>query len=296
MPQPDKPRERSGYRREETLQVESACLTVAVTLGALMDDLCIVGGLVPSLIIDRELGGGEKRDDSHPGTNDLDIGIAVALLDDRRYAEISERLRQEGFEPDANEKGNPTLQRWRWRDLKVTVDFLLAPVEGAEVGGRVLSLEGDFGVLIAPGLELAFEEREDVTIDGQTLKGERVTRTIPVCGPGAFVVLKALAFADRAEPKDAFDLVYVVRRSPGGADAIAERLAGHARDHRDVVTKALTLLARDFNAPDVIGPLRVAEFEGAIGAERDEVAADAHGYVDDLLRACRERGLPPVDS
>jgi predicted nucleotidyltransferase len=289
--QPDKPRERSGYRREETLQVESACLTVAVTLGALMDDLCIVGGLVPSLIIDHELDAGDEPDDSHPGTNDLDVGIAVALLDDRQYVEISRRLRQEGFEPDTNENGNPTLQRWRWGDFKVTVDFLLAPIEGADVGGRVLPLESDFGVLIAPGLELAFEEREEITIDGHTLKGEQVSRTIPVCGPGAFVVLKAFAFGDRGEPKDAFDLVYVIRRWPEGTGDIADRLARHAEHHSNLVTKALEILARDFSSPDLIGPLRVAEFEGATDAERDEVAADAHGFVDDLLSACRERGL-----
>ncbi len=56
MPAPHKPRHYTGYRREETEQVEAACLTVAVTLGALMDRLCIVGGLVPSLIIDRRIG------------------------------------------------------------------------------------------------------------------------------------------------------------------------------------------------------------------------------------------------
>jgi hypothetical protein len=291
MPQPEKPRERSGYNREETAQVESACLTLAVTLGALMDDLCIVGGLVPSLIIDRELDQHEDADEPHPGTNDLDVAIAVALLDDNQYAEISHRLRQEGFEPDTNEDGNPTLQRWKWGGLKVTVDFLLPPVEGAEAGGRVLPLEGDFGVLIAPGLELAFEEREQVAIDGYTLKGEKVTRTIPVCGPAAFVVLKALAFADRGEPKDAFDQVYVIRRWPGGAAAIVERLERHAERHRDVVARALELLVRDFGSPDHIGPLRVAEFEGAVEDRRDEAAADAHGYVDDIVRLCVQKEL-----
>jgi len=290
VPQAEKPRERSGYRPEETLQVESACLTVAVTLGALMDDLCIVGGLVPSLIIDRELNHQEGNDETHPGTNDLDVGIAVALLDDGQYTEISHRLRQEGFEPDTNDSGNPTLQRWKWRDLNVTVDFLLSPVEGAEVGGRVLALEGDFGVLIAPGLELAFHEREQVNIEGHTLKGERATRTVPVCGPGAFVVLKAFAFGDRGEPKDAFDLVYVIRRWPSGAEAIADRLAQHVERHPDVVVEALSILVRDFGSPDLIGPLRVAEFEGATD-DRDEVAADAHGYVDDLIRVCGHKGL-----
>lgn len=294
MPQPEKPRERGGYSREETLQVESACLSVAVTLGALMDDLCIVGGLVPSLIIDRELDQEDEDADRHPGTNDLDVGLSVALLNDQQYAEISRRLRQEGFEPDKNEQGNPTVQRWKMGGLKVTVDFLLPPIPGAQEGGRVHPLEGDFGVLIAPGLQLAFEEREEVTIEGHTLTGERATRTIPVCGPGAFVVLKAMAFGDRGEPKDAFDLVYVVRRWPGGTHAIADRLAGHARQHGEVVAAALELLVRDFGSPDFIGPLRAAEFEGAIGTAREEAAADAHGYVDDLLTACRERGLSPA--
>jgi hypothetical protein len=58
-----------------------------------------------------------------------------------------------------------------------------------------------------------------------------------------------------------------------------------------VVTQALKLLVRDFGSPELLGPLRVAEFEGASDAERDEIAADAHGYVDDLLRACRSKGL-----
>ena len=49
-----KPRDRSGYRPTETEQVKAACLTVAVTLGALMDELCIVGGLVPTLLIDHQ--------------------------------------------------------------------------------------------------------------------------------------------------------------------------------------------------------------------------------------------------
>lgn len=291
MPQPEKPRDRSGYRPEETLQVESACLSVAVTLGALMDDLCIVGGLVPSLIIDRALEEEGGDNETHPGTNDLDVGLAIALLDNQQYAEISRRLRQEGFRPDENEKGNPTVQRWRLGDLKVTVDFLLPPFEGAEEGGRIHHLEEDFGVLIAPGLELAFEERIWVMIQGYTLRGERAERTIPVCGPGAFVVLKAMAFGHRGEPKDAFDLVYVIRRWPESADGIADRFEQHFKSHRDIVSRALSLLQRDFGSPDLIGPLRAAEFDGATGDALDAAAADAQGYVDDLLKACRRRGM-----
>lgn len=92
MTPPAKPRHRSGYSPEETEQVKSVCLTVAVTLGALMGELCIVGGLVPSLLIDQQIGPDPDTDDMHPGTNDLDVGLAIGLLNDEQYAEISRRL------------------------------------------------------------------------------------------------------------------------------------------------------------------------------------------------------------
>jgi nucleotidyltransferase AbiEii toxin of type IV toxin-antitoxin system len=146
-------------------------------------------------------------------------------------------------------------------------------------------LEGDLGALITPGLQLAADERHDVVLEGHTLKGEKASRAVPVCGPATFVVLKALAFADRAEPKDAFDLVYVLRRWPGGSRDVAERLERHAESHGEVLGDALGKLARDFSSVESIGVRRAAEFEGGEGSDLDALAADANGYVDDLLRA-----------
>lgn len=118
-------------------------------------------------------------------------------------------------------------------------------------------------------------------------------RTVPVCGPATFIVLKALAFSDRAEPKDAFDLVYVLRRWPGGVGDVVERLTRHAANDGRVVKEALDHLAKDFADPETLGPRRVAEFEGEAGDVPDAIAADAHGYVDDLLKACSQTGLLP---
>jgi hypothetical protein len=294
MRMPDKPRHRSGYRVEGLEQVKATCLTVAATLGAYVNDLCIVGGLVPALLIDTARTEGDDQDERHPGTNDLDIGLGLALLNDKRYAEISARLRAEGFRPDTNFNGNPTVQRWRLGNLRVTVDFLIPPAPGYASTLRIQNLQPDFGALITPGLELAFDESVDIQLYGYTLKGERITRTIPVCGPAAFAVLKALAFGQRGEPKDAYDLVYVIRHTAGRGRAIAERLVRHAERHGRVVNQALALLARDFDEPDSLGPRRAADFivarPGDHG-ELDDASADAHGYVDDLLISCRTLGL-----
>ena len=124
---------------EETELVRSACLTVAVTLGTYLGDVVIVGGLVPSLLIDSQRAEPTEADDDHPGTNDLDLGLSLAVLDDQRYTEISARLRAEGFEPDQNAAGNPTVQRWRLGELKV--DFIVGTFSKAlaGIGGYAVS-------------------------------------------------------------------------------------------------------------------------------------------------------------
>ena len=107
--------------------------------------------------------------------------------------------------------------------LAVTIDFLMPPAPGQDQARRVQPLQPDFGALVTPGLELAFEERVWVGLEGMTLTGERARQEIPVRGQAAFVVLKALTFADRAELKDAYDLCTSydappdeVKRSPSG--------------------------------------------------------------------------------
>lgn len=76
----------------------------------------------PSLLIDRQADADPAGEAGHAGTNDLDMGLAVALLHEQQYSEISRRLRQEGFEPDINDRGNSTPQRWRLGELNVTID------------------------------------------------------------------------------------------------------------------------------------------------------------------------------
>jgi hypothetical protein len=281
----DKPRHRSGYTSEETEVVRSACLTFAVTCGSYLDDLCIVGGLVPSLLINPA----DIQDDEvepHPGTNDLDVGLAVLLLDSERYATMSERLRQEGFEPATNANGNRTVQTWRWRGTRTKIDFLMPAIE-EQRPETIKHLERDFGALLTPGLEVAFDERIEVYMVGRTLMGESVTRSVPVCGPGAFTVLKSFALHLRGEPKDAYDLVYVLRHTPGRHETVAPILASHHDRHPRVVSKAIAELEASFSSIDSVGPRRAAEFDTIDPTDFDDNAADARGFVLDLVAEFR---------
>lgn len=105
----DKPTTAAAYAPEQVALVRATCLYLATKLGDLMDDLVIIGGLVPSLLINQE--GLPEGEEAHVGTMDLDVGLTVALLDEGRYTAFTERLRRAGFSPDENEDGNaPALE------------------------------------------------------------------------------------------------------------------------------------------------------------------------------------------
>ena len=106
----DKPQTASGYQPEHMALVKGTCLYVATVLGDLMDEITIVGGLVPPLLISQA--GGVERADPYPGTMDLDIGFALAVLKEKRYTEVSKRLKGAGFVPGRTEQGRVTRQTW----------------------------------------------------------------------------------------------------------------------------------------------------------------------------------------
>lgn len=274
----DGPRFATDYQPGSSRLVRQTCLEVATRLGDLHREMCIVGGLVPSLIIDQSLlAEGESE---HVGTIDLDLGLSIAVLDDQLYEAISKRLSEGGFHPDTNERGHPTAQRWVSAH-GVTVDFLIPPTRQDDQGGHLRNLDDNFAAFIIPGLELAFRDRVAVTIDDALPSGGRARRDVYVCGPGAFVVLKALAFDGRGKPKDAYDLYYVIRHHSNGPDAIGTTLHGF-RDNANA-ERAVSILRRDFSEADFVGPLRVAEF---MGGPDSDLQADVAGFVRLVIERC----------
>jgi len=280
---PEKPSFASEYLREQVELVRQTCLYVATKLGDLLDELVVVGGLVPSILIPEE--SLPRGEDTHVGTMDLDLGLSLALLNEDRYEELTARLRRAGFEPDVNEAGNPTFQRWKIElpgCLKVTVDFAIPPSLDEDEGGKIRHIEKDFAAVITPGLHLAFQDRRRISLVGSTILGEKASREIWVCGPGAFVILKALAFGTRGENKDAYDLYYVIRNYGSGIDDILKHFKPIL--HEQESQKPLQILRRDFSEADGVGPRRVAEFLYA--APNDELQADVASFSRELLRKC----------
>ena len=274
----DKPSTQDGYSSEDLAKVTQTCLYVFTILGDLLDDVAVVGGLVPYLLVSQDdLPEGLEQ---HVGTMDLDLGLSLAIFGEEHYQNLTGRLREAGFGPETKSGGNHRLQTWTNEAARsATIDFLISQQREGDEPGNPCHIESDFAAFITRGLDLAFRDRRSVKLSGYTLLGERAARDVPVCGPGAFTVLKALAFGNRGARKDAYDLSYVL--SGLGTNDVAQCLESLLPDAR--VEDALDIIRNNFTDHDAIGPMRVAYFRN--GGPDDDIQADVVGDALELLRA-----------
>ncbi len=280
----EKPRHADGYGPAQVDLAHRTCRYVATVLGEMMDEVVIAGGLVPSLLIDQEtLPDGTM---AHVGTMDLDVGFQLALLDGERYKAFAQMLRDEKFAPAVKPGGTKMRQTWTSTEIPtVAIDFLIPPSPGHDGARRVQNLEGDFAAIVTPGLHLAFRNPRRVPMPGYDCKDRWTDRIVTVCGPGAFVVLKALAHSGRNEPKDAYDLYYLLQYFGEGAEEVAADLRPLLDD--EDARKAMANLRAEYTRIDAVGPSRLAEFLSGRGDDVS-VRADLVGLVRDLLGAIGE--------
>jgi hypothetical protein len=240
--------------------------------------MVVVGGLVPTLLCPLEkLAEGVE---AHVGTQDLDLGLSLALLNGDRYTPLVDQLRNAGFKPDRTGNDGPANHRWKHQLDLVTVDFLIHPTEPGHAESTTRVIEESLSAVLTPTLPLAFLDRQKISLTGKTLRGEDVTRDIWVCGPGAFVVMKAHAIRGRGKLKDAYDLFYVLRSY---GKRYVEEVATAMRPLLDHPTTrgALEIIKTDCTTITGIGPTRAAEF---LGRSDDAYRSDLAGAATELLR------------
>ncbi|TWO71512.1 hypothetical protein FN976_11400 [Caenimonas sedimenti] len=208
----EKPQTAAGYNQEFTVACERVMVTLLHGFGTFKNTVRLVGGLVP-----RYLTPANPPDvPAHVGTSDVDVVLNVQVLaDGDAYKTLAQQLKAKGFERATNHAGKPTS--WRWL-RKVTdhefviVEFLrdadenLAPKMVKPVDDENVSAIAFKHVGIVHDWYQAKEVTAEL-LDG----GGMATETVHYADAVAFVVLKTLAYADRAANKDAADLVHVLR-------------------------------------------------------------------------------------
>ncbi len=223
-----KPKHQGGYTTLHTTLCERTLVTLLRGLGPWKQGIYVTGGLVPRYLIPVVPDAAQPP--PHIGTTDVDLVLNFAVLAEvEAYRRLEQNLKTLGFVRGQNDEGAPQHFSWRkpvGEGVTIVVDLLCdAPLEA---GGRVKPITGEkrLSALGIPGAYLVTEDFIEVELTEELLDERGIaTETIRVANIVPFLALKALAYDDRLEEKDAYDLVYCLTHYATGPEGIAEAYA-----------------------------------------------------------------------
>lgn len=265
---------RDDYPAPMVEAARSVMLELVRLLGEYREDMVIIGGWVPELLM-------PDADPSHVGSTDIDLALNHLKIQEAGYETIRKLL----LSRDYREGPQPFIF---YRDIvidgetvTIQVDLLAGEYQGTGRGRRHQDIL-DIKARKARGADLVFDQYREVTIDGRLPSGARDRATLRVASIVPFFVMKAMALAERLKEKDAWDLYYCLLHYPGGIEAIAQEFAPH-REH-GLVKEGLAHLAEKFASPEHFGPVSVADFEDTLDPqERERIQRDAYERMHHLL-------------
>ncbi len=119
-------------------------------------------------------------------------------------------------------------------------------------------------------------------IEGTLPGGGKDHVAVRVAGIVPFIVMKAMALADRIKEKDARDIWFCLTHYIGGLDARADAFRPQLRNR--LVAEGLDKIKEKFASPEHVGPKWVADFDEIDGPEARAMSQrDAYERVAGLL-------------
>ncbi len=264
-----KPATFDGYSDRYTVECERVLVTLLRGLGPWKESVFLVGGLTPRYLVAAR----PPEVPAHAGTLDVDIVIDLQILADTAgYRTLEENLRAMRFERSMNERGQRLSWRWQTRTESGALMVVELLADAPDIaGGRVepLPTEGNISALNIPHSSIVFEMHQVAEIRAELLGGGgNAVEVVRHADLVSFTCLKAFAFDQRFERKDAHDLMYCIEHAERGLDGAAymfrEALGGK---HGAVIWDCLSILRNRFAGDGEVegyrkdGPVAVARFE-----------------------------------
>lgn len=251
-------------------QVQAARLLLREVCGLLAahgDDAVLVGGWVPDVLF-------PTARPPHVGSVDVDLAMRLRRA---AYAEVVALLVRSGFHQGEN--GYQFFKEVTLDGRKVTarLDLLTSTrCHDEQFAGS------DAGPQAVHGADIAFRDNAVTSLD---MTGDVQIR---VAGIVAFLVMKSLALAERAKPKDAYDIHFCLEQYPDGLEALAREFGRFTGDA--LVEEARLKLAAKFRSEEDDGPRMVADVEGVIGDTRAIRKLAVYTRVSDFIGLCSVEG------
>lgn len=263
------------YEARAVHAARSVLLELTHLLGAYHEDIVLVGGWVPELLL-------PSQESPHVGSTDVDLALNHRRIEAKGYETILKLLKDRGYE-----EGPQPFIFFRklvveGQEIVVQVDLLAGEYEGATKKHRHQKVQ-DVHARKARGCDLAFEHPVEIKIEGELPEGGKDSVTVRVASIVPFIVMKGMALADRMKEKDAWDIYYCLKNYPGGLDAFVEAFKSFML--HGLVKEGLDKIAEKFASEKHVGPKFVADFEEISDTEeRALLQRDAFERVDYLLK------------
>lgn len=233
------------------------------------DDAVLVGGWVPDLLFPNAM-------PPHPGSIDVDFALR---LQQAAFDKIVAMLHRDGFYQGENKYQFFKKMTLEGRQVTAKLDLLTSTRHHeAYFAGSATAPQA------VHGADLAFRDNSSRVID------DAGNVPVRVAGIVAFLVMKSLALAERAKPKDAFDIHFCLENYPEGLPALAQEFRRFGDD--PLLQEARQKLASKFRSEEDDGPRMAADVEGAIGDARAMRKLAIYTRMSDFLTLCLNVGHP----
>jgi len=270
---------RRDYTADAVQAAKSVLIELMHLLGEYRDDIVVIGGWVPELLLPQE-------PYPHIGSMDIDLALNHLKIQDG-YKMIEELLISRGY---YQEWGKQPFIFFRdvpvkGQTIKVQVDLLSGEYEGTGKSRRHQVVQGMKARKVR-GCDIAFDMAEEVSITGEIPGGGQDRVTVRVASIVPFIIMKGMALDDRLKEKDAWDIYFCIRSYPGGVDTLAEEFRPHLS--HGLIQEGLAKIEKHFAGITSIGPRFVADFEMPEDAEdRERIIRDAFERITALLEKLR---------
>ena len=226
-------------------------MTLLRSLGPWKAGIYLAGGLVPRYLVGHPPNA--EGPPPHVGTTDVDLVLSMEILAEvEAYETLEKNLKNLGFVRGTNDEGQ--RQNFSWlRSVgdgrSVVVDLLCDPAAAGERRVASIPRERQLSALSVKGARLVYQDFVEVPVTAELLdEGGIATERVKVAGIAPFITLKALAYEDRKQPKDAYDLVYCLTHYGRGPEEVAELFARRMSEwpEESVLAEAVEALRRRF--------------------------------------------------
>jgi hypothetical protein len=274
----------SDYSPPEVQACLSVLAEVMAALGEFRENIVVVGGNVPPLLI-------QSAEVKHPGTMDIDLALDKRHIANDTYKTIVETLKARGYYQKAGEQPFIFYRDTKTelgRKITVEVDLLAGEYGGTGSDHRHQRIQ-DAQARKARGCDLVFSNPVKVKVKGKLPNGaiHEVIVKIPSIGP--FLAMKGMALSGRMKEKDSYDVYYCCRYYPGGMAALVGDIKPLTSNR--LAREGFGKIMARFRDIDAIGPVGVADFlEIDDREERLRIQREAFEVINTLMG---ELGIKP---